>query len=179
MNATLPRPKPKVEKVCAQITKIARRLGVHGKLPTVAQLCENLDVSRGTLDSALHELETRNVIYRLHAVGIFVSPYVKKTVCLLIDSRNSENDISPFWSLIVEAHQRQAGLFGFNSAVCDVRQEFDINQNSSNTNLPSPRAEMKHRIENGDFDGFNLFGCNSPQLAANPGVQSTPSAKRK
>jgi DNA-binding LacI/PurR family transcriptional regulator/DNA-binding transcriptional regulator YhcF (GntR family) len=119
-DSSASRSKPKVTKACALITEMSRKLGAHAKLPTISEMCERFDVSRGTIDIALHELEEKNIIYRLHAVGIFVSPQIKRVICILRDPHNSDFDKSPFWQLIVEAQQRQAKFFGFDTIVEDV-----------------------------------------------------------
>jgi GntR family transcriptional regulator len=49
------------------------------RLPTEPLLAENLGVSRATLREALKQLESENVIYRIHGVGTFVKTHTPST----------------------------------------------------------------------------------------------------
>src|SRR4028118_1527356 len=95
---------------------MAYRLGPDQKFPTALQLCESLKVSPVTLNSALRELEESDVIYRRHAVGIFVSPNLRRSISLLCSpSFFTQGDVADFWGLLIEvatkhAQHQNAGL---------------------------------------------------------------------
>ena len=110
------RHQPKLLDVCRQLTGIAQELGGGAKMPTVAQLCDDLSVSRGTLDKALGELERQQIVNRVHGNGIFVSSRLGlKTVGLV--HAMSESLGSPFWDLLLGQAQERAQVghekFGF------------------------------------------------------------------
>jgi DNA-binding LacI/PurR family transcriptional regulator len=93
----------KLQQTCVQLSEMAYRLGAGQKFPTVLQLCEDLSVSPVTLNSALRELEDSDVIYRRHAVGVFVSPNLRRSISLLCSpSFFSRSDVADFWGLLIK-----------------------------------------------------------------------------
>ena len=77
--------------------------GPNERLPSVRTLCEELSVSRTTLDQVLNNLEAHDIIYRKHGSGLFVSPKLfRKTVGIIIDSSLLSNHVglSPIWGLL-------------------------------------------------------------------------------
>ena len=93
--------------VCQQLTGIAQQLGGGAKMPTVAQLCDTLTVSRGTLDKALGELERQQIVSRVHGNGIFVSSRLGSKTIGLVHAM-SESLGSPFWDLLLKQAQERA-----------------------------------------------------------------------
>ena len=107
------RTKSKPQELQERLTSLAHRVGAGGKLPTVAQLCQELQVSPTTLNSAFHALENEGVVERRHGVGIFATQNVRQKVTrdLVLLShplyfRGASH--SPFWDLIVEEAQKRA-----------------------------------------------------------------------
>lgn len=102
----------KVQGAFTRLRSLAYQLGPGAKLPTFLELRDTLQVSKVTLDTALRELENQDVVVRRHAVGIFVSERVRKTVSLLCNPsffRGANH--SPFWDVLVEqAHARATDL---------------------------------------------------------------------
>jgi len=92
------------------LTTLAHGLGPGEKLPTVAQLREQLGVSVATLNTALGELEAQRIIFRKHGVGIYVSPRLHhRTICLICDpSFFQAAGTSPFWNMLIERSQHRA-----------------------------------------------------------------------
>ncbi len=99
----------KTQALTSYLTDLAHQLGPEARLPTMQQLCEELQVSVVTLNRALSELEAQNVITRKHGVGIFVSSRLQqKTIGLVYDRDIFQPNTSPFASLLVEEARRRA-----------------------------------------------------------------------
>jgi DNA-binding LacI/PurR family transcriptional regulator len=78
-------------------------------MPTFLELQGSLNVSKVTLDTALRELENQDIVVRRHAVGIFVSERVRKTVSLLCNPSFFRSvHHSPFWDVLVEQARARA-----------------------------------------------------------------------
>jgi DNA-binding LacI/PurR family transcriptional regulator len=89
--------------------ELVYRLGPESRLPTVSELRQTLGVSLTTLDAVLGQLESENLILRRRGSGIFVSPLVRKSVCLLCNQSyfRGAGD-SAFWYLLVEEAEKRA-----------------------------------------------------------------------
>jgi DNA-binding FadR family transcriptional regulator len=72
--------KGKSQALNERLAALAVSLGPNHRMPTVAQLCESLDVSSRTLNFALRELEQQGVIARRNGIGLFVAPTVRERV---------------------------------------------------------------------------------------------------
>ena len=109
-TAPLPRKPTKLQTVSAQLADLAHVLGPGAKLPTVLQLRDHLGVSLATLNSALTDLETQNIILRRHGVGVFVSLSLhRKNIALLCDpSFYRVAGLSPFWDMLVQIARSRA-----------------------------------------------------------------------
>ena len=142
------RHQPKMLDVCQQLTGIARQLGGGAKMPTVAQLCEDLTVSRGTLDKALGELERQQIVSRVHGNGIFVSSRVGSKTIGLVHAM-SESLGSPFWDLLFQQAQERAAVghekFSFYLAV----------RGSNGHDLP---VELMSAVRAGRLQGLIFIG---------------------
>jgi DNA-binding LacI/PurR family transcriptional regulator len=100
----------KFQKVRAEVELLANRLGPDERLPSIRQLASSLDASINTLTGVLEELEARNIIYRRHGSGIFVSPSRAKSVWLICDSQFFSHGHSPFWDVLAEQVRLRANL---------------------------------------------------------------------
>lgn len=95
---------PKTQVLHDRLVGMAHSLGPQAKLPTAVELRETLGTSSATLNTVLKELEAQNVIYRRHAVGIFVSPTLHcKSIALVCDSQTLRKvGHSPFWDMMID-----------------------------------------------------------------------------
>ena len=83
-DPVIPASRPsKITTAARALSDLAHELGPDAKLPTVAELRARLGVSVVTLNEALHEAESRQLIYRRHGVGIYVSGSIRKRVALV------------------------------------------------------------------------------------------------
>jgi len=99
----------KTQALSTYLTELANKLGPDARLPTMQELCNELQVSVVTLNRALSELEAKNIIERKHGVGIFVSPQLNhKTIGLVYDHDIFGTTASPFGSLLVEEARNRA-----------------------------------------------------------------------
>lgn len=99
----------KHQMACLYLRELAHQRGAMAKLPTTAELRQQLGVSIATLDGALREMEQQNVICRKHGSGIYVSPLLQRSIALICDPtyfRGASH--SPFWDLLVEESERRA-----------------------------------------------------------------------
>jgi DNA-binding LacI/PurR family transcriptional regulator/DNA-binding transcriptional regulator YhcF (GntR family) len=98
-----------MQAVLSQLETMARKLGPGAKLPTVVELRACLSVSLGTLDAALRAAEENGLIQRRHGSGIWVSPRLQSSVCLICaPSFLATAGTSPFWQMLVEHTRRRA-----------------------------------------------------------------------
>lgn len=106
-------------------------MGAGAKMPTVIALRDELGVSMATLDAALRELETQQVITRKHGVGIFVSPQLhQKSVSLVCDSSVFMSaGHSPVWDILLGAARERARLGG---------ERFELHLAASRDELGAP-----------------------------------------
>ncbi|MDD2708617.1 MAG: GntR family transcriptional regulator [Verrucomicrobiae bacterium] len=101
----------KIQSVHNQLVSLANRLGPEAKLPTVKQLCRDLQVSVATLDRCLQNLEFEHVIERKHGVGIFVSPFAgQKVVALASDCNLFQSNLPLFFRMFIEYMRNRAAL---------------------------------------------------------------------
>jgi len=122
---------PKLQALCSQLREQAVRLGAGAKMPTVIALRDELGVSMATLDAALRELETQQVITRKHGVGIYVSPQLQqKSVSLVCDSSVFMSaGHSPVWDILLGAARERARLGG---------ERFELHLAASRDELGAP-----------------------------------------
>lgn len=66
--------RPRLKATCIKLHDLALELGAEAKLPTIAELRDELEVSTYTLNAAIRELEQRQVLRSVNGVGIFVTP---------------------------------------------------------------------------------------------------------
>jgi len=91
------------------LRKLAYATGPGQKLPTHAALCQDLAVSKLTLDKVMVQLEREEIITRRQGSGIFVSPKLRKNVVLLCDPAPFQNSgHSPFWEMLIRYAQERA-----------------------------------------------------------------------
>jgi DNA-binding LacI/PurR family transcriptional regulator len=92
----------KVDALAEQLRRIAHERGPDSKMPTAREIRDALGVGMSTVNDALELLEARNVIYRKHGVGIFVSPQLhRKTIAVLMDEVFFRAPgMSPFWTIL-------------------------------------------------------------------------------
>jgi len=95
----------KFQKVRTELESLANRLGPEQKLPPLRELAVTMNASVSTLTGALEELESQNLVYRRHGIGIFVSPTRIKSIWLICDPQFFSESYSPFWNMLV-AHAR-------------------------------------------------------------------------
>jgi DNA-binding LacI/PurR family transcriptional regulator len=75
-------------------------------MPTFKQLCDELNVSKTTLDTALAELEKEHFIYRKHGIGIFASPTLRHSIALVCaPGFFASPQVRDFWELLMREAQ--------------------------------------------------------------------------
>jgi len=102
----------KPDELCAQISEMARRLGVGAKLPTVRELGRSFGVSQMTLNVALGRMEEQDIISRRHGSGVFVAEGIgcrsrARNIVLLCSYQVMRSvGHSIFWDMLIE-HSRE------------------------------------------------------------------------
>lgn len=155
MQTCLPRYRQRTHDLCAALTEKARALGPDAKMPTVVELCHEFRASSTTLNHALEELEQRNILYRVRAVGIFVSPTMRPNVALIVDPvvfRGASH--SPFWDLLMQRAEERAAAKGENFSF-----HFALPP-GQNRSAPF-HVGLVHAIENRQVDGIIAVNLHS------------------
>jgi DNA-binding LacI/PurR family transcriptional regulator len=137
----------KFQNLCTKLYELATHLGPNEKLPTIVQLRDSMNVSMATLNLALKELESQNIIYRKHGVGIYVSPQLdRKSICLICESAFMQTaNHSPFWDILMEQAQARA---------VNYKENFELHftQPKGTFNGPLLRG-LSNDMESGHVDG--------------------------
>jgi DNA-binding LacI/PurR family transcriptional regulator len=101
--------KQKLAQVKTAIRQLAEKHPPGTKLPTVRELCKQLNVAIATLDAALSELETIGVISRRRGSGIFVCQNIsQKTVGVIFGLNIFDAGTSPVFRQILDHCQQRA-----------------------------------------------------------------------
>jgi DNA-binding LacI/PurR family transcriptional regulator len=159
MQTTLPRHRQRTQDLCVALTEKARVLGPDAKMPTTVELCHEFKTSPTTLNNALNELERRNVIYRVRAVGIFVSPTLRPNVALIVDPMVFRGVLhSPFWDLLARRAEERAVALGENFSFHFALPEGQY------SNSPPIHVGLVHAIENRQVDGIIAINLNKEAI---------------
>jgi len=96
------RAETKVDVVHRSLRKLAFESGSNAKLPTIDEMCQSFETSRVTINEALQQLESQNVIFRQRGSGIYVSPKLfQKNIALIVRASWFRTDsASVFWDLL-------------------------------------------------------------------------------
>lgn len=140
------------------LTAMVKKAGPERKLPTVRQLCRKFSVSSATLDRVLGEMESRNLIVRHHAKGIFGSPQLLRKNIAVVFGQNILTAASPFWRLVVQGIQQLAPKEDLH-----LRAYLDL---SSATDGIASYADFVEDIEGGRLHGILLPNYLGPEQTA-------------
>jgi DNA-binding LacI/PurR family transcriptional regulator len=103
------RSRHKLGEVKQSLRQLAQQNPVGTRLPTVKELCRQLNVAVATLDAALESLEATGVITRQRGSGIFVGPgVVHKTIGVIFSVDIFEAGTSPVFREILRQCQHRA-----------------------------------------------------------------------
>jgi len=152
-NGTVLDRRPRLKEACRQLQGMAEELGAEAKLPTLAELRDQLGISMQTLSDAVRELEKRNVLKSVHGVGIYVADHKPKVTTGNVGfiSSNKIHEVS-YWGAV---------LFGVRSAL-----------STSNYNLllididSGAYSEQCHKVDGALM--FNTHNLQDPAAAPRP-----------
>ncbi len=103
-----------VDKARQALLRLARDRGAGIKLPTVLEMLSDFEVTRTQLEQALTELERAGFLIRRRGSGIYGTERVaQKTIGVVFGGDIFSPNFSPFWGLLLQAVQEQAGECGF------------------------------------------------------------------
>jgi hypothetical protein len=94
-------PERRLPRVIQSIRELAQEIGAGGKLPTLNQWTERLNVSRATVVRALEDLEQQGVLVRRHGSGIYAANDLGRVKILALLNSNLLADVSPLWGLLL------------------------------------------------------------------------------
>lgn len=147
----LPAHRPKLRTVCEDLAALTARLEPGAKLPTVSQLCRELDASITTMNAAVRELEQQGLVRCVHGVGIY-APAAEpqralRNIAFLTRYNLVAQQHTPYWFHLVdgmrqelERHSMQLSLLpgdaddrllpfshweNIDGVICCVMQEID------------------------------------------------------
>jgi DNA-binding LacI/PurR family transcriptional regulator len=148
----------KTQALTSYLTDLAHQLGPETRMPTMQQLCDDLQVSVVTLNRALSELEAQNIITRKHGVGIFVSPRLQqKTIGLVYDRDILQPGTSPFAAMLVEEARRRADA---------GHEEFSVFLAVPSRDGAPVHHDLVEAIHAHRLHGIIFIGEQNPQAAA-------------
>lgn len=104
--------RPRLREACIRLSDIASELGPDAKLPTMLELSGRFGMSVKTLNSAVRELERRQILYSINGVGIYVAskkkqrPLTGNLGFLTNNIRHIQN--LTYWGLITSGMRREA-----------------------------------------------------------------------
>ncbi len=100
----------KTQALSNHLAALARQLGPGARLPTMAQLAQELGISVMTLNRALSELEAQGIVVRRQGSGTYVAEALSQTAIALVYDRDVFGpDASPFCALLLHEATKQAG----------------------------------------------------------------------
>ena len=165
----LPRRPTKLRVVSAQLADLAYALGPGAKLPTVLHLRDDLGVSLATLNSALTDLESQNILVRRHGIGVYVSPSLhRKNIALLCDpSFYRVAGLSPFWDMLVQIARSRAQARNEGFSLHFARPAgFLAPPNGTNGSIGSPLGDtLVADLQAGRVDGVLGIGVQREAVA--------------
>jgi DNA-binding LacI/PurR family transcriptional regulator len=128
-NETLLDRRPRLKEACRQLQGMAERLGADAKLPTLAELRDQLGISMQTLSDAVRELEKRNVLSSVHGVGIYVTGQklrkVTKNVGFLTPYGMRPEVNVAYWGTVLAGMRSAARDRGYHLLLIDNASEFE------------------------------------------------------
>ncbi|GCE10591.1 GntR family transcriptional regulator [Tengunoibacter tsumagoiensis] len=160
-ESSKPRSNLKVQELCALLRELAFQKGPGAKLPTTRELCEQFNTTPATLNDALKELESQNIIYCKLRSGIFVSPKLyRKSICTLFyaDLFPTGAGTSPFWGIFWSLFAREVER---RSETRNEYHTFHFVLDRSATDLDLPE-EVVRMIEAGNIHGILAAGMQMP-----------------
>jgi DNA-binding LacI/PurR family transcriptional regulator len=153
-------PEPLVDR----LRRLACDHGPNAKLPTARDLCKELDTNQAALNIALRDLEANSLIYRKHAVGIFVSPKIHtKSIVVLYDTFISgQPGLSPFWGMLWGALIEEAQA---RSETANLEFTFRMTMSGHDPDLRLPPDVMRS-LGDGLVHGIVGIGLTIPNAEA-------------
>jgi DNA-binding LacI/PurR family transcriptional regulator len=132
------------------IERLARSLGESAKLPTFQELLRLLDISVTTLNLALNQLESRDIISRRQGSGIYVSKRLfEKRIALVFGCNIFQPGVSPFYSLLLKHCEKRAATH---------REQFsfylDTPELSRSSGDSMVHRDLEEVISQGKIDGI-------------------------
>jgi DNA-binding LacI/PurR family transcriptional regulator len=155
----------KLQSTCRDLTKQARLLGPDARMPTVRELMTSLPASVTTVNEALRELESRNIIVRKHGVGIFVAPQIKRRNVLVICRSSYFVGTSPYWGVLIEEIRHRAAQSNTMLTLhfTQIHQVDTPNENHSDSISFTPA--LMEEIESGLVDGVIGIGLKKKEMS--------------
>lgn len=92
----------KADRISRELECLARELGPGERLPSVRSLCDSLEISLATLNTAMRSLEVRGVIDRRHGSGVYVTESIStKRIAVVVNSGFLLAGGSPVWGMLM------------------------------------------------------------------------------
>lgn len=158
-----PAPRPETSKfkiTCDRLEAMARELGPGAQLAPIRRLQTDLGVSLATLDTALAEMELRQIVLRRQGSGIYVAPQARHRRLALICNPASLATFgtSPFWSRLMVSANRRALEREESLAIQFTRPDY-VSPDPEEIESPSPLPErLADDISRGRIHGVLALG---------------------
>lgn len=145
----------KVAQGVQALADLARRVGPGYKLPTVRELCKQMQVSRATLDSALDALEARGMLVRKHGSGLYVSDAIRmRRIGFVTQGHAVDQSTGKFYQLLMNALRME----------CRKREDLLTQYIFDSEHERTGRsAYLESEIANKRVDGLIAAGLNPEQ----------------
>lgn len=138
------------------------------KLPTIRELCVQLQTCRPTLERALSSLEQRDILRRKHGSGIYVSECIRqKTIGVVFGGDIFSSGFSPYWGLLLKSVREQTG------GRSDLRAQAYMDISQGHDGLAG-HTQLVEDLEAKRLDGILLFGLSLNAVPEQLGAYGVP-----
>lgn len=103
--------RPRLKEACIKLQGLVQELEPDTKLPTMVELREQFGMSMKTINSAVRELERRQVVYCINGVGIYVAsgkPRVRTANLGFMTNNIRHIQNLPYYDLIMDGMRAEA-----------------------------------------------------------------------
>ena len=143
----------KTQALSNHLAALARKMGPGARLPTMAQLAQELGISVMTLNRALSELEAQGIVVRRQGSGTYVAEDLSQSAIALVYDRDVFGpQASPFCALLLHEATKQAN---------QNNEKFGLYLCAPDADTPVP-PDLEEAIKSRRLSGVLFAGESNP-----------------